>query len=124
MPLLVCRDTSIADDLASVRIEWETIHTGGLELDSISIEYAALSGNGTTSENFTVVYDATFDTDGVANLVTLPLAGLNYTFRVSAENSEGESVPSVCPPIFLLIGEWSLIHIITRLPCCSASKAA
>ena len=90
-----------------MRIEWDNIHTGGLDLTSATIEYAALDSNdNTTSGNFTPVDDTILDVNGgVAVLRTLPEAGLEYVFRVSTENTEGVSIPSQCPPLFLVIGE-------------------
>lgn len=54
--------------------------------------------------------------EGEAILQTLPAAGLTYTFRVSTENIEGESLPSECPMIFLEIGKFDHVNeLVLRL---------
>ena len=86
-----------------MRIEWENIHTGGLDLISATIEYAVLPSS---ENNSTPVDNPVVDINGgTAVLRTLPEVGLDYVFTVSTENTEGESIPSQCPPIFLVIGE-------------------
>ena len=107
VPLVNCRTASIATDQRSARIEWDNIHTGGLDLISATIEYAVLtSSENATSSNSTPVDNPVVDINGrAAVLRTLPEAGLDYVFTVSTENAEGESNPSQCPPVFLAIGE-------------------
>ena len=101
VPLVNCTSTRISANQTNVLILWDVIHTGGLELISSDIEY---STNGDT--NFTPAIFAMINiTEGEATLTVLPTAGLNYLFRVTAENSEGESVPGECPLIFLDIGK-------------------
>lgn len=85
-----------------MRVEWDNIRAGGLELTSASIEYMVVNSTG----NSTPVQNPMIDINGgIAVLRTLPQAGLSYIFSVTIENDVGESIPSQCPPIFLVIGE-------------------
>ena len=102
VPLVVCRSAVLDVEQRSMRIEWDNIQTGGLGLTSASIEYMVVNSTG----NSTPVQNPVIDINGgVAILRTLPQAGLNYIFSVTTENDVGESIPSQCPPIFLVIGE-------------------
>ena len=100
-----CIATSITADQMSVRVSWDNIHTGGLNLTNTTIEYAPLNSNGSTGSFVPAVSPAIDMAGGEGILRLLPTAGLNYVFRVSTENSEGESEPSLCPAIFLEIGK-------------------
>ena len=108
VPLVSCTDIRITADETRVKIEWDNIHTGGLELISATIEYSPLNTSvNTTSANFTLIVNEMVNlTEGQAILRALPTAGLDYVFQVSTENSEGESVPNQCPVIFLEIGKF------------------
>lgn len=104
VPLVNCTGASISVDKMSVRIVWDNIHTGGLNLSSATVEYALL-----TSSNFTTAVNETVNVvGGGAVIETLPTAGLVYVFRVTTENAEGESIPSSCPPLFLAVGRSTL----------------
>ena len=97
-----CTGTSIAADQTNLRVMWDNIHTGGLNLTSATVKYALL-----TSTNFTPVVNETVNVvRGEAIIEGLPTAGLSYVFRVTTQNSEGESTPSNCPPIFLTVGRF------------------
>ena len=107
-----CTDIRVTADKTSVKIDWDNIHTGGLELISASIEYALLnsSDNTTTSANFTPVVNQMVNLrESRAILEALPTVGLEYVFQVTTENSEGESAPSQCPVIFLEIGKFQTV---------------
>lgn len=90
---------------------WDTIHTGGLNITSASIEYAPLtSPDKIMSDNFTSVvnYSSLDPVEGKATLQNSlsDTANVTYVFTVSAENDEGESLPSQCPPIILKYGKY------------------
>ena len=87
---------------------WDTIHTGGLDITSASIEYAPLTSM--MSDNFTSVvnYSSIDPVEGKATLQNSLTANMTYTFTVLAENDEGESLPSQCPPLFLKYGKFCI----------------
>ena len=82
MPKLFCNASVFADGAATVT--WSYIHTGGLPLTNVSVSYYFES-----VLNSIPIPLISVDT----TLVTIPdlKAGFQYTFNVTAENSEGSS---------------------------------
>ena len=101
-----CTGISTSMDQTSIQIMWDTIHTGGLDITSASIEYAPL----TSTDNFTSVvnYSSIDPVEGKATLQNSFTANVTYIFTVSTENDEGQSLPSQCPPIFLKYGKYCI----------------
>ena len=89
MPQLFCNASVFADGAATVT--WSYIHTGGLPLTNVSVSYYSESVS-----NSIPIPLISVDT----TLVTIPdlKAGFQYTFNVTAENSEGSS-STLCGPI-------------------------
>ena len=79
-------------------VAWSYVHTGGLELTSVSVMYSSQDG---TSINTTLVVVQKDDV-----MVTVPdlVVGRQYTFTITAENMTGSS-STVCEPIDHMIGE-------------------
>ena len=81
-------------------VTWSYVHTGGLPLTGLSVMYSYVEGTLTNIEPVSGV--------GINDQrVTLPdlVAGQQYTFTVTAENSDGPS-STVCEPVDHIIGEW------------------
>ena len=106
-----CTATSISLDQMSVKILWDNIHTGGLNLTNSTIEYALYNSTDNTSSNF-ITTSSNFISPNIDTLVgeailrILPTAGQNYVFRVFTENDKGNSEPSECPVIFQEFGKF------------------
>ena len=91
----------------AVIVTWSYIHTGGLPLTNVSVSYA--NDNSLSPIPIPLI---SVDTTSV----TIPdlKAGFEYTFNVTAENSEGSS-STVCGPItpksgdslFKITGSWA-----------------
>ena len=75
------------------------MHTGGLPLTGLSVTYSYEEGVSTITRSVGV--SSLGDT-----IVTVPglVAGEEYTFTVTAENSNGSS-STVCEPVNHIIGE-------------------
>ena len=82
-----------------ITVMWSYVHTGGLPLTGVSVMYSYVEGTSTNTEAVSSV--------GISDLmVTVPdlVAGEQYTFTVTAENSNGSS-STVCEPVDHIIGE-------------------
>ena len=97
VPAIQCLDPVSANGIISV--QWSFIHTGGLNLTDVSAEYSFVDG-------------ALMDTrpvpisglDARSVNVSGLVAGFVYTFRITAENSNGSS-SVLCTPTQHLIGK-------------------
>ena len=81
-----------------IAVNWEYIHTGGLQLTAVQVEYSfqSLLVEVTRPAGDTGVNDRSL-------VVPELLTGQVYTFKVTATNSEG-SASSECPPVDHRIG--------------------
>ena len=90
---------------------WTYIHTGGLPLTDLSVMYSYEEGASTVSRSVGVnLNDLSVTVSGL-------VAGEEYTFTVTAENSNGSS-STVCEPVNHIIGEYgrsSLSHTCIKL---------
>jgi hypothetical protein len=83
----------------NISVQWSYIHTGGLNLTDVLAEYSFVDGTSMDTRPVPISgLDAT--SVNVSGLV----AGFEYTFRVTAENSNGSSTV-MCAPTQHLIGE-------------------
>ena len=84
-----------------ITILWSYVHTGGLPLTDVSVQYTYEHGS------FNLVITRTVPNVGLNDMmmqVSNLLAGEEYTFNITAENAIGSS-SVVCQPIDLLLGE-------------------
>ena len=103
VPAIQCLDPVSANGIISV--QWSFIHTGGLNLTDVSADYSSVDG-------------ALMDTrpvpisglDARSVNVSGLVAGFVYTFRITAENSNGSS-SVLCTPTQHLIGKQHLYNI-------------
>ena len=82
-----------------ITVTWSYVHTGGLPLTGLSVMYSYVEGTTPNTESVSGV--------GMNDVrVTVPdlVAGQQYTFTVTAENSNGSS-STVCEPVDHIIGE-------------------
>ena len=80
-----CTDISTSMDQTSIQIMWDTIHTGGLNITSASIEYAPLtSPDKIMSDNFTSVvnYSSLDPVEGKATLQNSLSDTANVTYNI------------------------------------------
>ena len=97
VPEVQCFDP--VSDNGNISVRWSYIHTGGLDLTGVSAEYSFVEGVSIVTQPVPLDgLDAT--SVNVSGLV----AGFMYTFRITAENSNGSSTAS-CRPTQHLIGE-------------------
>ena len=89
VPELFC-NASVSSS-GTVTVTWSYIHTGGLPLTNVSVSY-------TSDNSLSPIPIPLISVDTTS--VTIPdlKAGFEYTFNVTAENSEGSS-STVCGPI-------------------------
>ena len=106
--LHLCIVTSVVPDLTCsqpvsmegvIRVSWFYVHTGGLPLTEASVEYSYVNGSLSITEPVSVNETNTTFIE-VSNLV----AGISYTFIITAENSNGLSTIS-CQSILHIVGE-------------------
>ena len=92
---LFCNTLIVAN--GTVIVSWFFIHTGGLSLTNVSVSYY-FDNSSSPIPIPLISVDST--------LVTLPdlKAGFEYTFNVTAENSEG-SLSTLCGPITIKSGD-------------------
>ena len=110
VPSVVCTDQPAVNNTDLV-ITWSYVHTGGLKLTHMSVEYrnetsavfmtlsSYMSGSGfvgTTSGH-------RVSTNENSVSLPLPFAGVEYFFRVTATNEEGLTTAD-CPSILLTTG--------------------
>ena len=98
VPKVECSDLVSADGI--ITVQWNLVHTGGLNLTGLSAEYSYVDGTSTVVEPVTVdsLNTTTIKQHG---LVT----GFEYTFRITAANGNGSST-ATCRPILHTIGEY------------------
>ena len=97
VPKVQCFDPVSANCV--IMVQWNLIHTGGLDLTGLAAEYSYIDGTSTVIELVTI---SSLDTTSanVSGLIT----GFVYTFSITAENSNGSSTVS-CQPTPHIIGE-------------------
>jgi hypothetical protein len=97
VPAIQCFDPVSAN--GNISVQWSYIHTGGLILTDVSAEYSFIDGTSMVTQSVPISgLDVT--SVNVSGLVT----GFVYTFRITAENSNGSSTV-MCTPTQHLIGE-------------------
>ena len=84
---------------------WTYVHTGGLPLTDLSVVYSYEEGASTVSQSVNGV-----SLNDLSVTVSGLVAGEEYTFTVTAENSNGSS-STVYQPVNHIIGEPSLSGI-------------
>ena len=108
----LCIVTSVVPDLTCSqpismegvnRVSWFYVHTGGLPLTEASVEYSYANGSLSITEPVSVNETNTTVIE-VSNLV----AGISYSFIITAENSNGSSTIS-CQSILHIVGKSLLI---------------
>ena len=83
----------------NVSVQWSFIHTGGLNLTGVSAEYSFVDGASMDTQPVPIS-DLNARSVNVIGLV----AGFVYTFRITAENSNGSS-SVFCTPAQHLVGK-------------------
>ena len=104
VPEVQCFDPVSAN--GTISVQWTFIHTGGLDLTGLSAEYSYVDGTSVVTEP--VQLD---DLDARSVNVSGLVAGFMYTFRITAENSNG-SYTAMCTPTQHLIGEQHSTYIL------------
>ena len=97
VPEVVCPQP--VSDNGTITVRWSYVHTGGLPLSGISVQYRFREGLSTVTETVSGV-----DTSDLMTKVCNLLAGEVYTFTVHAENRNGYS-SSECRPVNHIVGE-------------------
>ena len=81
-----------------INVTWQFIHTGGLNLTQVSIDYSL---NNDSSQFFDVT-NGQLPVDGDNSLTSIIVrdlpAGNSYIFKVSSSNDIGNS-STTCPPV-------------------------
>ena len=87
----------------SITVQWNLVHTGGLNLTGLSAEYSYVDGT------LTVVEPVTINSPNTTTIKQRGLvAGFVYKFSITAENSNGSST-MLCKPVPHTIGEYNYI---------------
>ena len=97
VPEVECSNPVSADGI--ITVQWNFVHTGGLNLTGLSAEYSFVDGTSTEVRLVTV--------DGLSTTTIKQrglVAGFDYTFSITAENSNGSSTVT-CSPVQHSIGE-------------------
>ena len=98
MPEVQCFDLVSANGV--IMVQWTFVHTGGLNLTGLSGMYSYIDGISTVTEPVTISSsDVTF-----VNMSGL-VAGFDYTFIITAKNSNRSSTVS-CRPTRHIIGDY------------------
>ena len=97
VPALVCNAPVSAR--GDIIVMWSYIHTGGLPLTNVSMAYTFNESMGTITNPIPI---SGVDTTSV-EVVDL-VAGFEYLFNTTAENSNGSS-SILCGPIHHVVGE-------------------
>ena len=108
-PGVVCLEQPRVDDTELV-ISWSYNYTGGLNIPDTVVEYQTEDSKAFTLVPYFIGGSASGSSASgevaiIESSISLPLpvAGVNYFFRVTASNEEGSTtVP--CPSIFLTTG--------------------
>ena len=79
---------------------WSYVHTGGLPLTGLSVTYSYEEGVSTVTRSVGV----NLAIDDFMVTVSGLVAGEEYTFTVTAENSNGSS-STACEPVNHIVGE-------------------
>ena len=86
VPALTCNATAMSVN-RSVTVNWTYLHTGGLPLTNVSVSYSFTK----TSKPTVKPVPLSLNTDATSVTVLGIETGLQYTFNVTAENSNGSS---------------------------------
>ena len=117
-PGVVCLKQPRVEDTELV-ISWSYNYTGGLNITDTVVKYRNESSEEFTSLPYFISGSASGSSASeIANVdssvsLPLPVAGLNYFFRVTASNKEG-STTIACPSILLTTGN----NYTLRFWCC------
>ena len=86
-------------DNGTITVSWSYVHTGGLPLTGVSVQYRYIEGSSTNTESVTELNEN-------ANMTRVNglIAGEDYTFIVNATNENGSSLAE-CPAVNHLVGE-------------------
>ena len=98
VPLLSCNDPEFSN--GGITARWFLNHTGGQELNQLLLSYTVQEGAAISEPVMVTVPNVEATEVNVPNLV----AGVMYTFNVTAENDIG-SFDILCGPTFLTIGK-------------------
>ena len=98
VPDIQCFDPVSANGV--IMVQWRYVHTGGLNITGLSAVYSYVDGTSTVIEPVTISGLDTLSID-VSGLVT----GFEYTFDITAENSNGSST-ILCRPTPHIVGEY------------------
>ena len=97
VPALACNAPVSASGI--ITVTWSYLHTGGLPLTNVSVMYTFTNGIQSITNPVSVSGVDTTSVE-VADLIV----GTEYTFNVTAENSNGSSY-ILCGPTLHVIGE-------------------
>jgi hypothetical protein len=97
VPAVQCLNPVSAN--GNISVQWSYIHTGGLNLTDVSAEYSFVVGTSMDTQPVPIS-----GVDVISVNVSGLVAGFVYTFRITAENSNGSSTV-MCTPTQHLIGE-------------------
>ena len=103
VPLLTCNDPEFNN--GGITAKWFVNHTGGQELSQLLLSYT-VQKDVTVSEPIMITVPNVEMTE--VNVPSL-VAGVMYTFNVTAENEMGFSYV-LCGPTFLTIGKASFLY--------------
>ena len=102
MPDISC-ENSPASVNGIITVDWRYPHTGGLNLTSVVVDYATPDSGFQEITPQNISQQTTLAVPGF-------IAGIFYTFRITATNDIGSSSAS-CPPVFHSTGEYHNTYI-------------